>query len=367
MTEPTARAFADPVDEVTPATLKELTQLSDPCVTLLMPTRRDNTENRHDALLLRSLAQDAGRQLSDRGLDPQAYLSKIYDLVDDTLFWANQGDGLAIYADEQTHHVFRLPRTVAQLAHVGAAPRLVPLTRVASGDESFYVLALGQNQVRLFEGHRDSLRQVDLGPIPASMDDMERQATREPELQHQHQPAGRGAATFHGHGGVDTQEIAMQKFITEVANGARTRLGADNQRPVVLAAVAEHLPALQATGQLPTLLDEAVTGNPENLRPDELLDRAWPVVRARLDKRRQELGERFGAGHGTGTAVSDAAELHRAAAEGRIETILVAPETNGDRPDEHDDVAVVAALRTGATLSLAHLPDGVPLGALVRY
>ncbi len=381
----------DLVDEVTPETLRHLTDLGSPCVSLLLPTRRDNPDRRHDALLLRSLIEDAAEQLRARGVDPEGILAPVSALVADSPFWGELGDGLAVFADRRGHHVYRLPRTLEPTAQVGDAPRLTPLVPVAAGDEAFHVLALSQNQVRLFAATRDTIREMGLGPVPASMEDMERAATREPELQHRHQPPGRGTASFHGHGGSESSGLAVDKFIKEVAAGLRARLGAHDTRPLVVAAVAEHLPALQATRQLPTLLDEAVTGNPENLRPDELLQRAWPIVKAQLEQRRAERGERFVAAHGTGTAISDPAELRRAAEEGRVATILVrsstasapatAPTTadapaageptatspHHERPDESDDIAVAAALKTGADVAVADLPEGVTIAAMLRY
>ncbi len=366
-----AEGFADLVDEVTPEILRELTELKDPCVSLLLPTDRANRNLRHDALQLRSLAEQAAAQLRERGVDPDAILEPVTKMVGDTPFWALQGEGLAVYADVDGHHVFRLPRRVEPVAQVGAAPRLVPLVPVATGDESFHIVALSQNAVRLFAASRDGIQQIDLGSVPASLEDMERTGTREPELQHQHQLSSRGVATFHGHGGTDSSDIAVANFVAEVAAGLRARLGANSTEPLVLAAVAEYLPALQATGQLPTLLDVAVTGNPESLRADELLGRAWPIVKSRLARRREELAERFRAAHGTGTAVSDPVELRRAADEGRVDMILVPPSGSGPsaggRPDESDDVAVAAALRTGAQVGVADLPEGIPLAAILRY
>lgn len=366
MTDPTD-GFTDIVDEVTPDTLRKLAELQEPVVSLLMPTHRDRTDTRHDSLLMRNLSDQAAEGLRERGADAEAILAPVQQVVDSSWFWRNQAEGLAIFADAEQHHVFRLPRVMPQVSQVGAAPRLLPLLRVASGDEAFNVLAFSQNSVRLFAATRDSIHQLELTSAPSSMDEMERTGTKEPELQHQASP--RGTGTFHGHGGADTASLALEKFVAEVAAGVREQLGGDNTKPLVLAAVAEHLPAFQATGQLPTLLDEMITGNSEHLKPAELLERAWPVVRGPITERRTELAERFGAAHGTGNAVTDPVELRRAAEEGRIGTILAAlePAPNGDRPDENDDLAVVFALRTGAEVAVTELPADIPVAALLRY
>lgn len=368
----TATAADLMVDEFTPAILKQLTSLDDPCVTLLMPTRRDARDLRRLGLQLRALTEQAAERLRALDVDPDDVLAPVTALIDDSRFWTEQADGLAIFADRHTHHVFRLPHSLEPTVQVGAAPHLAPVASAALGDGEFHLLAVSQNKVRLFSGSRSSLREQELGPIPASLQDMERSAGREPELQHQHQPAHRGVTAFHGHGGTDVADQALEKFLLEVAAGARARIGAATTRPVVLASVAEYLPKLRATRQLPTLLDEPLAGNPDALSPADLLARAWPLVQAEVEARQQEAAGRFRAGHGTGTAIGDQAELQRAAAEGRIGTLLVARSDQavrpGTGPDADDDLIVKAALQTGAELvAVEELPGRAPLGALLRY
>ncbi|MDO8786314.1 MAG: hypothetical protein Q7J12_08865, partial [Syntrophales bacterium] len=44
-----------------------------------------------------------------------------------------------------------------------------PLLPILRGDERFYLLALSQNEVRLLEGSRHSVREVDLKTLPKSL------------------------------------------------------------------------------------------------------------------------------------------------------------------------------------------------------
>ncbi|HHW84290.1 MAG TPA: hypothetical protein GX743_10870 [Actinomycetales bacterium] len=385
MTDSARNGFTDIVDTVTRDHLAELAGLPGPVASLLMPTRRDVTDTTHDSLVLRNLADEAAAALAEVGADADEILAPVYALVDSQSFWRNQAEGLAIYAHEGGHHVFRLPREVPQVSIVGESARLLPLLRIATGDEAFYLLAVSQNSVRLFDATRNSIHELELAAAPASVEDMERKGTREPQLQHQMSP--RGTSVFHGHGGADTIEVALKKFLADVAAGVRAQIGADTAQPIVLAGVVEHLPALQATGQLPTLLDRHVTGNVEHLGPRELLEQAWPLAETRVTERRQEMADRFGEAYGTGTAIVDPDKLVKAAHEGRIGTIIAGldpepagerPETGerpgsgerpetGERPNAADDAAVAGALTTGADIAVAELPDGAPLGALLRY
>lgn len=244
-----------------------------------------------------------------------------------------------------------------------------------TGDAAFHLVALSKNRVRLFSGTRDALTELPLGPIPASLQDMERRQQREPELQHQHEPPASGTATFHGHGGADISDIALEHFILEVATGIRSRLGTATSAPIVLAAVAEYLPMLRATGALPTLAEEPVPGNPDEASAADLHARAWRVVESIAAARSEQQFANASEWLGTGRGIADLAEIHAAAHAGRVDTLLVRPDATADNVPEGDqsqarllDGAICAALRTGTTLRPAsRLPNDAAAVALLRY
>lgn len=188
---------------------------------------------------------------------------------------------------------------------MGDVPHLVPLLHGAPEHGAYNLLALGLGEVRLYEGTWTTLTPLDLGPIPASVEDMERLHQSEPELQHQHQPSSRGVATFHGHGGLNVGEVIVDKFILEVATGTRERLGAASTGPLYLAAVEEHLPRLQATGHLPTLSDEVIGGSPEGSAPHELLERVRLLLSAAAERHREDLREQLDVAASRGLLATD--------------------------------------------------------------
>ncbi len=377
----------DLIDELTLATVRSLCLTDGPWASIYLPTHRDRPDLRHDALLLRGLVESAQRQLQDRGMRPDAggeLLQPLQALVEDRPFWSTQADGLALFARPGQAQYFRLPIAVSAMATVGERPHVLPLAPAVSADEDFYVLALSLGRVRLFLARRHAIHEVSLGPIPASAQEMERRRGREPELQHQPEPRLSGTATFHGHGGTETSDIELRNFVLEVASGLRERIGADTRRPVVLAGVAEHLPALRETGLVPTLADEIVPGNADEAAPDDLLRAAWPIVAQGVERRAADLAEQAREWRGTGRAVTDLAELQRAAAEGRIDTVLAASAPRDEDPEDVTaaegsssdaaartqqlDEIVSRALAAGSDLrAISSLPDGARVMALLRY
>ena len=61
-----------------------------------------------------------------------------------------------------SYRVFCLARDVSKAEVPGGE---------AAGDGAFFVLALSQGSVRLFEGSRDGIRELDLADIPTSLRD----------------------------------------------------------------------------------------------------------------------------------------------------------------------------------------------------
>ncbi|GAB94872.1 hypothetical protein BJY21_002117 [Kineosphaera limosa] len=373
-----AAQFQDIADPVTLETLRQLTELPTPVVSLYVPTARSRPESERAPLELRALLDPAREQLAERGLtddETDALLAPVRALQEDPVVWSEQAEGLAIFASPGGMRSYRIARDVPASVTVGQVPHLLPLVPVAAGDDRYVVLTLSQKQVRLFEATPHSITQIDLGDTPADIDDMERRNVRQTQLQHQHQPRGGGGgqtASHHGHGGAaDIADIQVDKFVREVADGVRNRVGRTaSAPPIVLAAVAEYLPKLKETGQLPTLQEEIVAGNHEATSPAELLERSRSIAAARLADDRQERRDRAAELLGTGRATLDPRSALAAAREGRAGELLIDPQAVGSADDEATalDEAVAAALLTGAELhDVPDLPQGAQLAALLRY
>jgi Bacterial archaeo-eukaryotic release factor family 6 len=79
--------------------------------------------------------------------------------------------GLAMFccSDLLTH--YRIPMRCPELAVVADSFHVRPLLHFLRSNRYFYVLTLSQNSVRLYEGSRYLLSQVDLPDLPKSLDE----------------------------------------------------------------------------------------------------------------------------------------------------------------------------------------------------
>lgn len=130
---------------------------------------------------------------------------------------------------------------------------------------------------------------------------------------------------------------------------------------------------------------EAVAGSPDELRLDQLHERAWAIVESTfLSVLRADL-DRFSELGGTGLTADGVIETLTAAEQGRVAVLFAAADQerwgstddgavvvrDEPRPGDEDriDAAIVAALRTDArvhVLATEALP-AAPVAAILRY
>lgn len=320
--EPTA-----PV-RVTASTLRELAETSDDVVvTLTIPTEQATSEPQQNALRLKAQVQRADERLAERGVDAErraSLLAPLERLQDDHEFWEHQLQALYVTLTDESWQAFRLPYPVGDRAAVDQRPHLQPLLPALATQGHFYVLALSQHHVRLLRCVPTTQERVDLRPydVPDSVEEVVFDSD-EPTLQHHHGSGPGGTMPiFHGHGGTDSQQIRVEKYLLSVRAGVDRAL-AGTRAPVVLAGVDPLLDEFRRRLDVATLVDGTVSGNPDERHDDELRADAWPLVEPILRRPVDEAIERFRASHGTGLAFADLGAVLNAAAVGRVATLLV--------------------------------------------
>lgn len=365
-----------------------------PAVSVLLPTHRTRDGRDQDPIRFKNLLDEAEDRLVTDGVraaEARALLAPGRELLEAGRFWSFLGDGLAVYLAPGWSRVYRLPTSLPELVVVGDRFHVKPLLDLLTLDGRFFVLALSQNEVRLLEGSRHDVQEVDLSNVPSSLaevlkyDDLEKEQNL-----HVASYGGAGArAVFHGHGaGGEVDRVLLERWVRSLDNGLQQIL-ADDNAPLVLAGVGYEQALFRAGTRYKHVLPEGIEGNPERLSPDELHKRAWEIVRPVLTGARREAAERFVAAAARGTgAVSSAQDVVPAAVLGRVDTLFVPvgvqiwgtvdPDTGEvevhqeRRPGDEDllDRAAVATMFTSGTVhtvDASDVPGPGPAAALLRY
>ncbi|MDQ3774135.1 MAG: hypothetical protein M3461_07105 [Pseudomonadota bacterium] len=200
---------------------------------------------------------------------------------------------------------------------------LKPLFPLISGDGVFYLLALSQNQVRLFRGSRYHISEVILGDeVPRSVAEALGHDLTEEQLQFH--TGGVGSPIYHAQGaGKDDVKPELRKFLSLLDEGLKKYLS-HTGAPLVLAGVDYLLPIYRAVSRYPEVLEEGITGNPETRGGEALHEQAWQLVRPRFNARRSEARERYYAMASQEKSSNRLTEVVVAAVDGRIETLFLA-------------------------------------------
>jgi hypothetical protein len=167
------------------------------CVSIFLHTHRAGAQTQQDPIRLKNLLREAEGRLLAKGLrasEADELLTPARELLDDSVFWQHQSDGLAIFLSPGVFRYYRLPLNFEDLVVVADLYHLKPLLPLLTGDGQFYVLALSQNEVKLLQGTRHSVSEVELEDAPESLADTLRYDDQEKQLQSHTGTAGGGVA-----------------------------------------------------------------------------------------------------------------------------------------------------------------------------
>lgn len=374
--------------------LKTLTEQPEgSCVSIYMPTHRLGTTTQQDPIRFKNLMRQAEELLIDggiRGQDARDLLESAQKL-DNNQFWQHQSDGLAIFISSNVFRYYCLPLNFEELVVVTDRFHLKPLLPLLTGDGIFYILALSQNQVRLLQGTRYSVSEVELENVPQSI--AEALKYDDPEKQFQFhtgtpQFGGERAGMFHGQGaGNDEQKDKLLRYFRKVNRGLEELL--KNQKsPLILAGVDYLLPIYKEANTYPDLMEQGITGNPEELKAEELHSSAWNIVQPYFGQAQQDVVNHYQELMGTGQTANAIQDVVPAAYYQRVESLLVPvgvqqwglfnPGTNEiqlhqtHEPGDEDliDFAAIHTLFNGGTVYTVEpeiVPNDALLAAVFRY
>ncbi|MHC9544861.1 MAG: hypothetical protein AB9903_35550 [Vulcanimicrobiota bacterium] len=279
-------------------TRKELEKLTEinkgPCISIYMPTHRAGRETEQDPIRFKNLVNDAEKHLQGTGLtgiEVEKTLAPAHKLHQDSDFWRHQSDGLALFLAPGVSHHYRLPFRFEESVVVDNSFHVKPLMPLLAGDSLFYMLALSQNEVRIFQGTRYGAQEIFPEDLPESVasilyGDFEKQTNY-----HSGTPRGRGGrpAIHHGQGGANEEsKDNILRFFQKINTGLHDLLKGETA-PLLVASVEYLLPLYRKANTYTYLMDEGLSGNPEELSAEKLHEKAWAIVQPYFQKSPREM------------------------------------------------------------------------------
>jgi hypothetical protein len=236
-----------------------------------------------------------------------------------------------MFLSADTAHQYSLPMRLKKKLVIGDRFHVKPLLPLFSGDGTFFLLALSQNEVRLLQGTRGAIAQVEIENAPGIQSGILKDEDPQKHLDW-YMPSsapgapGRQAAIFHGvGGGKDSDRATLLEYLRQVDRGLRTILK-DEQAPLILAGV-DYLRALyREVSSYPHLFEIGISGNPEQLSADELHAEAWRILQPYFQQTRKAAKKRYRqlSEQGSQLASDQLDRILPAALNGQVELLFVA-------------------------------------------
>ena len=366
-----------------------LIQQPERCISLFMPTHRYGRATEQDPIRYKNLLQEVEKRLLAKGMrtpDVSALLQPAQALLQEENFWRHMSDGLALFLTADELHTYRLPLAFEELVVIGDRFHIKPLLPFLTNDGHFYILALSQNQVRLLEGTRHSVDEINQESLPESM----AESLQFSQFQKQLQVRGGGGvegAMFHGHDPSDEEKKHILRWCHMIDDSLRLLL-AGEESPLVLAGVESLLSIYHAANSYPHLIEQGIPGNPEELSPDALHSQAWNLVEPAFRQAEEQAHAQFQQLVSSGRTTTFLQEALQAAGQGRVELVFVAlgeqtwgtydadtqvihvhPEQQLGDEDLLDLLAIQTLLHGGKVYALPReqMPEQALLAAVYRY
>ena len=318
-------------DRLSQKTLTELTAASEPpCLSLYQPTHRHHPENQQDPIRFRNLLKNLEQALGEKydAEKVSSSLQSFHALADDREFWNHTLDGLAVLGAPESFRVFTMRRTVPEVAIVADTFHTKPLWRFLQSTDGYQVLALTRDHIRIFEGDRDALDEIDLGPgVPRTLTEALGAELTEPHstvASYGGNAGGNGPAMHHGHGGKEPEiEIDDERFFRAVDRAVMEQHSQPSGLPLLLVALPEHQSLFREVSHNSALLEGGVEIDPASLSAEELRTQAWQVMEPQYRARLEKLGEQFEQAKASQLGLDDPDRVAEAAHAGRIATLLL--------------------------------------------
>jgi hypothetical protein len=365
-----------------------------PCLSLYQPTHRRHPENQQDPIRFRNLVKELEASLRQTypTAETRLLLQPFEALAHDGEFWNHTLDGLAVLGGPGIFTALRIPQSVAELVVVADSFHTKPLRRFLQSVDRYQVLGLNLDKVRLFEGNRHALDELELvAGVPQTI-----AAALGEELTEPHQTVASyggvgkaGNPMHHGHGGkADEADVDAERFFRAVDRAVLEHYTKPSGLPLILAALPEHHHLFHQVSQNPLLVQDGIRFDPDSLPIDELRAHAWRTVEPRYQARLLSLREEFEQARSKSVGSDDLAQVTEASTAGRVETLLVDADRQiagrldsatgrvelANLNDPHtddllDDLSELVAKNGGTVLVIpaGGMPSRTGLAAIYRY
>lgn len=347
-------------------TKKEIAELSDVnqknCISIFIPTHRAGKKvlQREDTIVLKNQLKEVNNKLVKKGFpvgDIKKMLAPVQQLIDDTSFWREQSDGLAIFIAEGFSKVYTLPVYFKEFNYVSNSFYLKPLMPMFVGDGNFYLLMLERSNVKLYECTQHSFTEIKIDDcIPETKQDVVGYDYEQKNLQFRTGQAGQGAM-FHGQeAATGKRKNEIKKYLRAINDGL-TPLLKEETMPMLVAAQDPLFDIYKEVNTYLNVMEENLKVNFGDTDIYEVHELAWEKMASVFDQKRKEKIALFLEEQGTGKTAIGIDEIIPAAFDGKVDALFCENMSDifGNYKEENNSIIVTQSEEGDNTVSLMNV------------
>ncbi len=279
-----------------------------PALSILLPTHRTFPENRQDPIRVKNLARQAiellTAQFPKREIEP--LLKRLEALVAE-IDYDHALDGLALFANQEIAGKFYLPFPLQERVVLDQTFATRDLVYALNRSPRYWVLALGEQPARLFEGARETLVEITGNSFPKIY---EGPGATEPL------PGGFGIEKS------AYRDERRRQFFREV-DAAFGQISAAEALPLILMGIDRNLAFFNEVTAHKNLIAATLAGSHDKTPAHELAKLVWPLMQEHTRSERQKMLKDLGVAIGAGKYAAGITSAWRLAHEGRGAVLLV--------------------------------------------
>lgn len=317
------------IDLLVPEMMPELLNLKgDTFISLYMPTFKSHPENQQDPGKFKQLVKELEESLLLKHSTSEVteLLEPFHKLAEDFDFWQHTEEGLAVLRTKDFFKVIGLQTSVDKLVVVADSFHTKPLRKYLQTLERYQILGLSLKDVHFYEGNRHSLVEVELVPgVPKTIEEALGDQLTQKYLTISSGGSGAdGTGIHHGHGSKsDEVEKDAERFFTVVSKAVAEYYSEPSGLPLILAALPEHHNLFQKVSNNTHLLPHGIMINPKSVSIEKLKKLSWEIIESEYFAELEKLGEQFNQAKANGFGSDTLEEIGVAAAQGRVDTLIL--------------------------------------------
>ncbi|KAB3536037.1 hypothetical protein F8154_04555 [Alkaliphilus pronyensis] len=272
------------------------------CVSIFIPTAQVGKEASVGSISLKNLLDIAKIELQKDGFSSKKahqFLRSAYDLVDNSMFWSYQKEGLWIFITSEEIDYYRLPIGFKQLVILSKGLYIQPLLKFFVADTDFYILALSQQKIRLIHCTKYSSKEIN-------------------------NDINNKWESVYQSNGIDCEDSkkGICKFLQHVSSSLLKYIDVKDA-PIILAGVDYILSIFKELQPQINIHKKVILGNSDDLSVDELHGKGLELLEAYFNKPIHKAQEEYKHKSESKQVCNCIEKAISSAYNGRIKTLLV--------------------------------------------